>query len=203
MTGETFPVEKSTGILAPETPLSQRTNSLFMGTHVVSGSARAVVVRTGKETEFGKVSERLRLRPPETEFERGVRRFGYLLMEITLVLVIAIFAVNVFLTRPVLDSFLFALALAVGLTSQLLPAITVLVIRTRKPFFRSKPGKYLLMATLLVVVATVLFPMTPFAGLLGFQLLPIKILLVIGMIVVIYIIAAEIVKRSFYKRVNF
>jgi len=123
LTGETFPVEKSIGILPPETPLSQRTNSLFMGTHAVSGSARAVVVRTGKETEFGKVSERLKLRPPETEFERGVRRFGYLLMEITLVLVIAIFAINVFLVRPVLDSFLFALALAVGLTPQLLPAI--------------------------------------------------------------------------------
>jgi len=123
LTGETFPVEKSIGILTPETPLSQRTNSLFMGTHVVSGSARAVVVRTGKETEFGKVSERLKLRPPETEFERGVRRFGYLLLEITLVLVIAIFAINVFLSRPVLDSFLFALALAVGLTPQLLPAI--------------------------------------------------------------------------------
>jgi Mg2+-importing ATPase len=123
LTGETFPVEKSIGILPPETPLSQRTNSLFMGTHVVSGSARAAVVRTGKETEFGKVSERLKLRPPETEFEHGVRRFGYLLMEITLVLVIAIFAVNVFLVRPVLDSFLFALALAVGLTPQLLPAI--------------------------------------------------------------------------------
>jgi Mg2+-importing ATPase len=123
LTGETFPVEKSIGILTPETPLSQRTNSLFMGTHVVSGSAKAVVVRTGKETEFGKVSERLKLRPPETEFERGVRRFGYLLMEITLVLVIAIFAINVFLSRPVLDSFLFALALAVGLTPQLLPAI--------------------------------------------------------------------------------
>ena len=97
LTGETFPVEKAIGILPPETPLSQRTNSLFMGTHVVSGSARAVVVRTGKETEFGKVSERLKLRPPETEFEHGVRRFGYLLMEITLVLVIAIFAINVFL----------------------------------------------------------------------------------------------------------
>ena len=123
LTGETFPVEKSIGVLPPETPLSQRTNSLFMGTHVVSGSARAVVVRTGKETEFGKVSERLQLRPPETEFEHGVRRFGYLLMEITLVLVIAIFAINVFLARPVLDSFLFALALAVGLTPQLLPAI--------------------------------------------------------------------------------
>jgi P-type Mg2+ transporter len=123
LTGETYPVEKLTGILSPETPLSQRTNSLFMGTHVVSGSAKAVVIRTGKETEFGKVSERLKLRPPETEFERGVRRFGYLLMEITLVLVIAIFAINVYFARPVLDSFLFGLALAVGLTPQLLPAI--------------------------------------------------------------------------------
>jgi len=123
LTGETYPVEKSIGTLPSETPLSQRTNSLFMGTHVVSGSARALVIRTGKETEFGKVSERLKLRPPETEFERGVRRFGYLLMEITLVLVIAIFAINVYFARPVLESFLFALALAVGLTPTLLPAI--------------------------------------------------------------------------------
>jgi Mg2+-importing ATPase len=123
LTGESYPVEKSIGILPPETPLGQRTNSLFMGTHVVSGSARAVVIRTGKETEFGKVSERLKLRPPKTEFEHGVRRFGYLLMEITLVLVIAIFAINVYFARPVLDSFLFALALAVGLTPTLLPAI--------------------------------------------------------------------------------
>jgi Mg2+-importing ATPase len=123
LTGETYPVEKSIGTLPSETPLGQRTNSLFMGTHVVSGSARALVIRTGKETEFGKVSERLRLRPPETEFERGVRRFGYLLMEITLVLVIAVFAINVYFTRPVLESFLFALALAVGLTPTLLPAI--------------------------------------------------------------------------------
>jgi Mg2+-importing ATPase len=123
LTGETYPVEKSIGTLPPETPLSQRTNSLFMGTHVVSGSGKAVVIRTGKETEFGKVSERLKLRPPETEFEHGVRRFGYLLMELTLVLVIAIFAINVYFVRPILESFLFALALAVGLTPTLLPAI--------------------------------------------------------------------------------
>lgn len=123
LTGETYPVEKMIGVLPVKTPLHQRTNSLFMGTHVVSGSGRAVVVRTGKETEFGKVSERLKLRPPETEFERGVRQFGYLLMEVTLVLVIAIFAINVYFKRPVLESFLFALALAVGLTPQLLPAI--------------------------------------------------------------------------------
>ena len=123
LTGETFPVEKTAGILPEETPLGQRTNALFMGTHVVSGHAKAVVVHTGKETEFGKVSERLKFRPPETEFERGVRRFGYLLLEVTLVLVIAIFAINVYFKRPVMESFLFALALAVGLTPQLLPAI--------------------------------------------------------------------------------
>jgi P-type Mg2+ transporter len=123
LTGETFPAEKIPGSLPAETPLAQRTNTLFMGTHVVSGMAKAVVMQTGKETEFGKVSERLRLRPQETEFERGVRRFGYFLMEITLVMVIAIFGINVFLSRPVLDSLLFTLALAVGLTPQLLPAI--------------------------------------------------------------------------------
>jgi Mg2+-importing ATPase len=123
MTGETYPVEKTVGVLNAETPLGLRTNSLFMGTHVISGTATGLVVRTGRETEFGQVAERLRFRPPETEFERGVRRFGYLLMEVTLVLVSAIFVINVALARPVLEAFLFSLALAVGLTPQLLPAI--------------------------------------------------------------------------------
>jgi Mg2+-importing ATPase len=123
LTGETFPVEKVVALLPAETLLGQRTNALWMGTHVVSGSATALIVRTGKETEFGKVSERLKLRPQETDFEHGIRRFGYFLMEVTLVLVVAIFAINVYLARPVLDSFLFSLALAVGLTPQLLPAI--------------------------------------------------------------------------------
>jgi Mg2+-importing ATPase len=123
LTGETFPAEKSPGIVPVEAPPARRTNTLFAGTHVVSGTGRAVVVRTGKDTEFGKIAGRLRLKPPETEFQRGVRRFGSLLLEITLMLVIAIFAVNVFLHRHVLDSFLFSLALAVGLTPQLLPVI--------------------------------------------------------------------------------
>ena len=123
LTGETYPSEKTVGVLPPETSLGQRTSALFMGTHVVSGSGKAVVAHTGTETEFGRVSERVKLRPPETEFERGVRRFGYLLMEVTLVLVVAIFAINVYFTRPVLESFLFAMALAVGLTPTLLPAI--------------------------------------------------------------------------------
>jgi P-type Mg2+ transporter len=123
LTGETFPVEKAVAVLSAETPLGQRTNALWMGTHVVSGSAKALVIRTGKDTEFGKVSERLKLRPQETAFEHGIRQFGYFLMQVTLVLVVAIFAINVSLARPVLDAFLFSLALAVGLTPQLLPAI--------------------------------------------------------------------------------
>jgi Mg2+-importing ATPase len=123
LTGETFPVEKSPAVLPAETPLNARTNTLFMGTNVVSGSATAVAVRVGTDTEFGQVSQHLKLKAPETEFERGIRRFGYMLMEVTLILVIAIFFINVYLQRPVFDSFLFALALAVGLTPQLLPAI--------------------------------------------------------------------------------
>jgi len=123
LTGESYPVEKKEGELPRETQLASRTNCLFMGTHVVSGEAEAVIVNTGRDTEFGKISGRLEARPDETEFERGVRRFGFLLLEVTLILVIAIFGINVALSRPVLDSFLFSLALAVGLTPQLLPAI--------------------------------------------------------------------------------
>ena len=122
-TGETFPVEKNVGVVSADAPLSGRSNTLFMGSHVISGSGRALVVLTGRQTEFGRISERLRLRQPETEFQRGIRRFGYLLMEITLILTLVIFAINVLLHKPVLDSFLFSLALAVGLTPQLLPAI--------------------------------------------------------------------------------
>ncbi|HEY9640192.1 MAG TPA: magnesium-translocating P-type ATPase [Coleofasciculaceae cyanobacterium] len=123
LTGETYPLNKVNGVLPADTALSQRTNVLYMGTTVISGSAKAVVVHTGKQTEFGKVSERLKLRPPETEFETGLSKFGYFLMEVTLILVVLIFVANVYLQRPVLESFLFSLALAVGLTPQLLPAI--------------------------------------------------------------------------------
>ena len=123
LTGETFPVEKNVGELPADTPLARRSNALFQGTHVVSGTGRALVLRTGNATEFGAIAQRLRIRPEKTDFELGVRAFGNLLLRITLLLVILIFAFNVFLQRPVLDSFLFALALAVGLTPELLPAI--------------------------------------------------------------------------------
>jgi Mg2+-importing ATPase len=123
LTGESYPVEKSTGLVAADAPLSQRINALWMGTHVQSGEAKALAIATGQATEFGKLSGRIQLKAPETDFERGVRHFGYMLMEVTLILVIMIFAVNVYLHKPVIDSFLFALALAVGLTPQLLPAV--------------------------------------------------------------------------------
>lgn len=123
LTGETFPVEKTVGERAADTPLAHRVNAVFQGTHVVSGIGRALVVHTGRTTEFGAIADRLKIRPTETDFEHGVRQFGMLLIRSTLVLVIIIFGLNVYLQRPVLDSFLFALALAVGLTPELLPAI--------------------------------------------------------------------------------
>lgn len=123
LTGEAYPVEKEVGTLSADTALGRRTNSLFLGTNVVSGEARALVVRTGRGTEFGGISNRLRFNPPQTDFERGVHRFGYFLMRVTLALVVGIFVINIALNRPILDAFLFSLALAVGLTPQLLPAI--------------------------------------------------------------------------------
>lgn len=123
LTGESYPAEKETGVVGTDTPLMRRTNSLFMGTHVISSKALALIVRTGALTEFGKVSKGLTLAPPETDFEHGVRRFGYLLTKVTLVLVLVIFGITVFLNRPVIDSFLFGLAVAVGIIPELLPAI--------------------------------------------------------------------------------
>ena len=123
LTGESYPVSKHPGELAASAPISQQTNMLHLGTHVVSGTGLALVVSTGRSTAYGSIADRLRLRSPETEFERGVRRFGQLLLELTLGLVALIFAFNIYLNRPVVDSFLFALALGVGLTPQLLPAI--------------------------------------------------------------------------------
>ncbi len=123
MTGESAPVEKKPGLTAIEAPLGQRSNALFLGTQVASGMAKALVIETAANTEYSLIVDRIRFRPPETAFELGVRKFGYLLLEITMILLIVIFAVNIYLHKPVMDSFLFALALAVGLTPQLLPAI--------------------------------------------------------------------------------
>jgi Mg2+-importing ATPase len=123
LTGESFPAEKHVGVSAPDDPPSRRANALFQGTHVVSGTARALVVRTGAQTEFGRIRARLAHAAPMTEFERGIQRFGGVLVQTTLLLVLLLFAVNVYFQKPAVDSFLFALALAVGLTPELLPMI--------------------------------------------------------------------------------
>jgi len=123
LTGETFPVEKKTGVVAEGASLAERTNCVFMGTNVRSGSARVLIIETGRRTEFGQIAEKLNLRPPETEFERGIRKFGSMLSQVMMVMVLVVFAINVFLKKPVVDSLLFAVALAVGMTPELLPAI--------------------------------------------------------------------------------
>lgn len=123
LTGESFPVEKTPGVLAKTLELSQRRNCVFAGSSVRSGEARAVIVETGRQTAFGKVAERLRARQPETEFARGLRRFGFLLIRVMTILVVFVLTINQLLGRPFLESLLFSVALAVGLSPELLPAI--------------------------------------------------------------------------------
>ncbi len=123
LTGETFPVEKKAEIVSAKASLAERTNCVFMGTSVGSGTAQVLILQTGKGTLFGQIAERLSLHPPETEFERGIQRFGYLLTQVMLVMVVLVLAINIFLKKPPIDSLLFALALAVGMAPELLPAI--------------------------------------------------------------------------------
>jgi P-type Mg2+ transporter len=123
LTGETFPVEKKPGIADRQASLAERSNCVFMGTSVSSGTARVLLVQTGKGTAFGQIAGKLALRPALSDFERGIQRFGYLLTRIMLVMVVAVLGINIFQARPPIDSLLFALALAVGLTPELLPAI--------------------------------------------------------------------------------
>lgn len=123
LTGETFPVEKKPEVVPAKSSLAERTNCVFMGTSVGSGTAQVLIVQTGKGTLFGQIAERLSLHPPETEFERGIQKFGYLLTQVMLVMVVLVLTVNIFLAKPPIDSLLFALALAVGMAPELLPAI--------------------------------------------------------------------------------
>jgi Mg2+-importing ATPase len=123
LTGESFPVDKRACESPADASLRDRLGAAFLGTHVVTGSARALVVLRGRDTEFGRLSLRLAVAPPETGFERGIRRFGYLLLQVTFILALFVLAVNVARHRTVLESVLFTLALAVGLAPELLPAI--------------------------------------------------------------------------------
>ena len=123
LTGEAFPVEKRPGALPEQAPLAARSNCAFLGTSVRSGTAQVLVVRTGRATAFGAIAARIATPAAETEFSRGVRGFGHLLLRTMIVMVLFVIMVNQALGRPALESLLFAVALAVGLTPELLPAI--------------------------------------------------------------------------------
>ena len=123
LTGETFPVEKILGKIPANTVLSQRNNSLWMGTHVISGSGKAVIVSLAKDSEFGKITSSLSKKDSDTDFEKGIKDFGNLILHVTTILIGLIFIFNIVLNKPFLESFMFALALSVGLTPQMLPAI--------------------------------------------------------------------------------
>ncbi|MCY1746299.1 magnesium-translocating P-type ATPase [Ensifer sp. SL37] len=123
LTGEAFPAAKAVGVSAIDAPMVDRSNVLFAGTSARSGSAKALVVNTGRQTEFAKIAVAIERQESETDFARGIRQFGYLMVQVMLTIVIVVLAANVLLQRPIIDSLLFSLALAVGLTPELLPAI--------------------------------------------------------------------------------
>lgn len=127
LTGESYPVEKLAADIEPDRSpggdIAAATNAVFMGTSIVSGSARVVLARTGSNTALGQIADTLARRPPRTAFERGTRDFGNLILRLTLLLVLFVLLVNALFHRPLLESFLFAVALAVGLTPELLPMV--------------------------------------------------------------------------------
>lgn len=123
LTGEPFPVEKLPGAASGGTLLTAAENYIFLGTSVVSGMATALVTKIGIATEFGKVAKTLVERPPETEFERGLKQYSYLMSKFVFFLVIFVFFINAMFRHGVLESLLFSVALAVGMTPELLPMI--------------------------------------------------------------------------------
>ena len=123
LTGESFPREKSPGEIGEHLPIQNRTSELFQGTHVAGGKGKAVVTKIGDATEFSHLIRETISQNTTTGFERGINQFGNLLIRSMLTLVSGLFVVNLILHRPFIDSLLFSLALAVGLTPQLLPVI--------------------------------------------------------------------------------
>ena len=123
LTGEAFPVEKSPVELPAETEVLAAGNTVLLGTSVISGTAKVLMCRTGQDTELGEIADTLLAKAPPTAFEQGTHQFGLLIMRVTVLLVLFVLLVNAFFHRPWLESFLFAVALAVGLTPELLPMV--------------------------------------------------------------------------------
>ncbi len=123
LTGESLPVEKKPVLEKAYKNITEYSNAVFLGTTVVSGTAIAVALKTGRFTVYGRIAVKLLAKPPETEYQRGLRRFGYLLLQVTFALIIFVFFVNALIRGEILNSLIFAVALAVGLTPDLLPMI--------------------------------------------------------------------------------
>jgi Mg2+-importing ATPase len=123
LTGESLPVNKGTGAVPAATPLAELSGCALMGTVVNAGSGRGLVVATGARTEFGQIAAGLSTHQLDTEFQVGLRRFSLLLVYVAGGLTSSIFVINVALHKPVIDALLFSLAIAVGITPQLLPAV--------------------------------------------------------------------------------
>ncbi|HEV2460162.1 MAG TPA: HAD-IC family P-type ATPase, partial [Ktedonobacterales bacterium] len=129
LTGESLPVEKEAvdAAASPHT-LADSPGVVLLGTSVVSGLGTAVIVATGHATAFGDIVARLATRPPDTEFDRGLRRFSFLMLRTVVFLVLFVLVVNVALKHNPFESLLFAVALAVGLTPEFLPMITTVIL---------------------------------------------------------------------------
>ncbi len=125
LSGESFPVLKSAGLLPADTPLNERTNVLWEGTSITSGSATALVINKGEDSVFGSII-RHSMHTVQTTFDKGLKDFGLMLMKITLILGMVIFLVNLYEHKPLIDAVLFALALAVGMAPELLPAVSTI-----------------------------------------------------------------------------
>ena len=122
LTGESYPVEKMPGIVPDTESFAKKFNCLWEGTNVISGSAKVLSVATGSDTIFGQMAHSL-MQTPETGFEKGIRRFGYFLLRITIVLSLLILVANLYFKKPLFDAVLFSLALAIGMAPELLPAV--------------------------------------------------------------------------------
>ena len=123
LTGESLPVEKSAGVLSVNAQIAERTNALFTGSSLRSGTATMLVIKTGTQTEFGAIARQVGTADEETEFTRGIRQFGTMLLRVMIVIVLAVLTINQLMGRPIIESLLFAVALAVGLSPEMLPAI--------------------------------------------------------------------------------
>ena len=124
LTGESLCVEKTCGDLPTgKHGIAEASNCVFMGTAVQTGIGTAVIACTGKNTAFGEIAQRLAARPPETEFGRGIRHFGLMITRVIMLLVLFVLLVNIAFHRPILESFLFSVALAVGMTPEMMPMI--------------------------------------------------------------------------------